>query len=352
MASFYKANDDYNTNLSAGYTAGQTTMSVTEVPTNVPTLVTIGYGTDKEAIYSVTNKTTNSLTGVARVSGYTGDLDAQMSVACLNIAQFVNQLSGVVSSPETLVDNIYGADGGGTDAYAISLDSPPTVYEEGMVFFFKANTANTGAASLNVSTLGAKDIKKNSTSDLNDNDIIAGQIIGVVYDGTNFQLIGGNVAKASATEINTGTEDYKFATPLQLATAGFVRDTDGALTANSDTKIATQKAVKTAIAAKVINRAFTWYLDGTSINGVAGATYIAPQNLTVTKIYGKLTSGTCVATLKNGATTIDAIFCSSTLATETTITSASITAGDLITLTISSASAPVNLIVTMEATQP
>lgn len=124
----------------------------------------------------------------------------------------------------------------------------------------------------------------------------------------------------------------------------------------SDTILPSQKAVKTyvdtQVAAKVINRAFTWYLDGTSIDGVAGATYIAPQNMTVIKVQGKLTSGTCVATIKKGATTIDAISCSNVLATETSITSAAITAGDIITLTISSASSPVGLIVTMEATQP
>lgn len=100
-----------------------------------------------------------------------------------------------------------------------------------------------------------------------------------------------------------------------------------------------------------INRAFCWYMEGTSVDGVAGATYIAPQNMTVVKVQGKTTSGTCTVTLKKGATTIDAINCSSTLATETSITSAAITAGDIITLTISSASSPVGLAVTMECTQ-
>jgi len=101
-----------------------------------------------------------------------------------------------------------------------------------------------------------------------------------------------------------------------------------------------------------LSRAFTWYLDGTSIDGVQGAVYIAPQNMTVTKIYGILTSGTCVGTLKKGATTIDAISCSNTLATETTITDSAITAGDVITLTLSSSSSPVGLKITMECTQP
>ena len=106
---------------------------------------------------------------------------------------------------------------------------------------------------------------------------------------------------------------------------------------------------KTSLA---INRAFTWSLPGTSVDGVAEQKYIAPQNMTVIKVYGILTSGNCTVTLKKGATTIDAINCSSTLATETSITSAAITAGDVITLTISSASSPVALAVTMETSQP
>jgi hypothetical protein len=103
---------------------------------------------------------------------------------------------------------------------------------------------------------------------------------------------------------------------------------------------------------QTINRAFTWYLDGTSIDGVSGATYIAPQNMTVTQTQAKLTSGTCTATLKAGSTTINAISCSSTLATDTSITAPTITAGDLITLTLSSSSSPVGLIITMECSQP
>ena len=57
-----------------------------------------------------------------------------------------------------------------------------------MTIRFKANTANTGAATLNVNSLGAKTIKKNVSQDLETGDISANQIITVVYDGTNFQL--------------------------------------------------------------------------------------------------------------------------------------------------------------------
>jgi len=83
---------------------------------------------------------------------------------------------------------IYAADSGGSDSYAISLSPAATGYVTGMVIHFKANTANTGSATLNINSLGAKTIKKHHDQDLDDNDIESGQIVTVVYDGTNFQM--------------------------------------------------------------------------------------------------------------------------------------------------------------------
>lgn len=82
----------------------------------------------------------------------------------------------------------YAADSGGSDAYAITLAPVPTAYVAGMTIAFKANTANQGAATLNVNSLGAKTIKKFNDKDLSDGDIKAGSVVIVVYDGTNFQL--------------------------------------------------------------------------------------------------------------------------------------------------------------------
>ena len=82
----------------------------------------------------------------------------------------------------------YAADGGATDAYAITLAPAPSAYASGQVFHFKANTANTTACTLNVNSLGAKTIKKHKDQDLATGDIEAGQIITVAYDGTNFQM--------------------------------------------------------------------------------------------------------------------------------------------------------------------
>lgn len=84
--------------------------------------------------------------------------------------------------------NGYAASAVGTDAYAINPSSAVTAYAAGQMFSFKADVGNTGVATLNVSALGAKTIKKNGTLDLATGDIAAGQIVTVRYDGTNFQL--------------------------------------------------------------------------------------------------------------------------------------------------------------------
>lgn len=82
----------------------------------------------------------------------------------------------------------YAADAEASDTYVIILSPVPTAYVEGMMMSFKANTANTGACTLNVNGLGAKSIKKLHDQDPVTGDIESGQIVTVVYDGTNFQM--------------------------------------------------------------------------------------------------------------------------------------------------------------------
>lgn len=85
--------------------------------------------------------------------------------------------------------DFYAASVVGTDSYAITIAPPITAYATGMRFRFKADVANTGAATLAVSGLSAITIKKMHDQDLESNDIEAGTIVEVVYDGTNFQMV-------------------------------------------------------------------------------------------------------------------------------------------------------------------
>jgi len=83
----------------------------------------------------------------------------------------------------------YAEDAEVSDAYAITLTPAVSAYTAGQMFLFKANTANSGSASLNVNGLGAKTIKKHKSEDLADSDIKKDSVVSVVYDGTNFQMI-------------------------------------------------------------------------------------------------------------------------------------------------------------------
>lgn len=84
----------------------------------------------------------------------------------------------------------YGPDTGAANAYAVALSPVPTLVA-GSVVVFKSLNANTGASTLAVNGGSAKAIKKNVSSALASGDILAGQIVVVVYDGTNFQMAGG-----------------------------------------------------------------------------------------------------------------------------------------------------------------
>lgn len=94
-----------------------------------------------------------------------------------------------VETTDPRVPVAYAVDSAGTDSYAITPSPAITAYAEGQKFSFKAGTANTGAASLNVNGLGAKTIKKDVSSDLVTGDILVGQIVECRYDGTNMQMV-------------------------------------------------------------------------------------------------------------------------------------------------------------------
>lgn len=83
-------------------------------------------------------------------------------------------------------------DAGANDAYSCSPTVALGSYTTGLRVQLFANTINTGSASVDISTLGAKTIKKRKgaiTVDLEDGDIRAGSYVDLVYDGTNFQML-------------------------------------------------------------------------------------------------------------------------------------------------------------------
>ncbi len=111
---------------------------------------------------------------------------------------------------------VFGVDAGSDDTYVITLSPVPAALQAGQVFHFDANTANTGAATLNVNGLGAKTIKKLHDQDLATGDIEAGQHVTVIYDGTNFQMqsqIAADVPTVTPTNVQTFTSNDTWTKP-------------------------------------------------------------------------------------------------------------------------------------------
>lgn len=166
--------------------------------------VAMGAGTNNNAI-------TNGVTIKGRVTGFTG-LTANSTYYVSNTAGGISSTAGTYSRPIGVavsssviyfdpqivskvpqdVSTVYAADSVGTDAYAVTLSPAPGAYTAGMTVSFKAGTANTGACTLNVNGLGAKTIKKDVSVDLATGEILANQIVTVIYDGTNFQILNPN----------------------------------------------------------------------------------------------------------------------------------------------------------------
>ena len=124
----------------------------------------------------------------------------------------LSQLDANFSNISSTINNAltysnYATDTGTANNYLIAITGQTTTYVTGIAFQFKAANTNTGASTLNVNSQGSISIIKTDGSALVAGDIIAGGIVSVMYDGTNFQLLN-DAGGAAGTFTNvsvTGT---------------------------------------------------------------------------------------------------------------------------------------------------
>lgn len=93
----------------------------------------------------------------------------------------------------------FATDAGGTDSYSATLTPSPVSYTN-IVVALKVNTANTGPATCNLNSIGAANIKKyegGMLRNLETGDILAGQVVWLAYDGTQFIMLN------PSTTVNT-----------------------------------------------------------------------------------------------------------------------------------------------------
>jgi hypothetical protein len=103
------------------------------------------------------------------------------------VASDAARLSQVQNSGTTTLIAITG-----TDTITGTVSPTLTAYTAGQVFSFVVAATNTGAVTLNVDSIGAKSVTRTGAVALVAGDMVIGQIAVVEYDGTRFQLLGGN----------------------------------------------------------------------------------------------------------------------------------------------------------------
>jgi len=86
----------------------------------------------------------------------------------------------------------------GTNTYTAAINGITSLVE-GMSIKIKFPNANTGASTLNINGLGAKEIRKSNGNALSSGNIKAGQICHLVYTGSVFQLLGEGGEYGTAT---------------------------------------------------------------------------------------------------------------------------------------------------------
>jgi len=82
----------------------------------------------------------------------------------------------------------YALDTGAEDVYLAEVSPAPVAYTTGMEILVKIVNVNTGASTINLNSLGVKNIKRLDGSALLAGDLPADGVVKLVYDGTNFQI--------------------------------------------------------------------------------------------------------------------------------------------------------------------
>ncbi|CAG2136123.1 hypothetical protein [Cupriavidus numazuensis] len=194
--------------------------------------------TSRKGIVTISAKagiaaTTGSQTTPAPDAGYTGlwvvtVANGQSTITSANITQAAN----APILPTDLLHAIQGNalitanDTGSANTYAVSYSPAITALTDGMVLWFKAKTANTGASTLNVNGLGAIPLIGGAHSALQGGEIVANGKCQVVYradinSAVLIECTGGALQVAAATQGNQVMQLGQF--PAQAVASGLIK---------------------------------------------------------------------------------------------------------------------------------
>lgn len=157
-----------------------------------------------------------------------------------NVLQEIGINNGSSFVPLVSIDSNpkYAADTGVADAYLIAPSPSITAYTAGQKFYMKAINANTGASTINVNSLGLKNITKDGATALTAGDILAAEIVTLVYDGTQFQLQTALRGDGTVnTNLNADMVDGKHYTDLSGSRISVYKGSTSAIATSTYTKV-------------------------------------------------------------------------------------------------------------------
>jgi hypothetical protein len=231
-------------------TAGQPVVSGTVISSTAFNALTADLATGLSTCVTKDGQTTptaNIPMGNYKFTGLGAGTDAGDSANLGQVQSTVVKLIGSVS---------------GTDTITGSLTPALTAYAAGQMFYFVAAGDNTGAVTLNINSLGAKNVTKNGTTALSAAEIKSGQTVAVIYDGTRFQMV--NPVVVGLTGITTAT-----------TTALGVGAGDSVTSGSNNTAIGYNAgtAITTGVSSTVVG-----YESGTSLVGANFNTLVGYQS--------------------------------------------------------------------------
>lgn len=148
--------------------------------------------------------------------------------------------------------NYIASDTGSANAYAIAPAPAIAAYAAGQIFWFIAANNSSGASTINVSALGTRAIQI-AGSAISGASITTGGVTGVIYDGTQFQLLSEDATISALTIADESSDTTCFVSFSTAATGAYAPKSGTNLTFNSSTG----ELTPTLLGALTLNGAIT-----------------------------------------------------------------------------------------------
>lgn len=230
------------------------------------------------------------------------------------IAPIIRGIRGAIKRAHVRT-NPYYTSGGTGNAFTLTYVGAPLAYTKGDPYEFFADRANTGAVTLNVNGLGAKAIIMPDGSALTANQIKAGRVVSVIYNGTSFVMNGYVDQNLKFGDVSANT--LVLTTALAVAeggtgatTAAAARTTLGTDNANN---ITTGTLADARLPTSLAGKTFTSLATISAGNSIANADFLTlkPTDFATGKpqlsIKKDSTAGNWSIILWDGATTNGAL---------------------------------------------